>query len=114
CSAASQTFRRSALPESTVSRLRLIPWLLALSAVSLAGLFWELNTRWNREVQAAVRETLSARDALAETLSLLKDAETGVRGFLLTDVPNFLEPHERALPGIEAHLARLAELARSD
>jgi diguanylate cyclase (GGDEF)-like protein/PAS domain S-box-containing protein len=87
---------------------------LALCAVSLAGLFWELSTRWSREVQAAVRETLSAREAMAETLSLLKDAETGVRGFLLTDAPNFLEPHARALPGIEAHLARLAELARSD
>ena len=64
-----------------MSRLRLLPWLLALIAVSLAGLFWQLNARWNREVQAAVRETLSAREAMAETLSLLTDAETGVRGF---------------------------------
>lgn len=99
---------------SDVSRLRLLPWLLALIAVSLAGLFWQLNARWNREVQTAVRETLSAREAMAETLSLLKDAETGVRGFLLTDAPTFLEPHAWALPGIEAHLARLAELAQSD
>ena len=97
-----------------MSRLRLIPWLLALCAVALAGLSWRLNSHWNHEVQAAVRETLSAREAMAETLSLLKDAETGVRGFLLTDATKFLEPHERALPGIEAHLTRLAELARSD
>jgi PAS domain S-box-containing protein len=117
CRSFSQRPTRSAaatLPPSNVSRLRLLPWLLALSAVSLAGLFWELNTRWNREVQAAVRETLSAREAMAETLSLLKDAETGVRGYLLTDAPKFLEPHARALPGIEAHLARLAQLARTD
>ncbi|HEU4580424.1 MAG TPA: CHASE3 domain-containing protein [Polyangiaceae bacterium] len=114
CSAAPRAFDGGPASESNVSRQRLIPWLLALTAVAPAGLFWQLNTRWNREQQAAVRETLSARDAMAETLSLLKDAETGVRGFLLTDAPEFLEPHARALPGIEAHLARLAELARSD
>jgi diguanylate cyclase (GGDEF)-like protein/PAS domain S-box-containing protein len=85
-------------------RLRSLPWWLALGAVVIAGLFFFVNGRSYLERQAAVRKSLAAREAMAETLSLLKDAETGVRGFLLTDDDGFLDPYEVALPKLSQDL----------
>jgi diguanylate cyclase (GGDEF)-like protein/PAS domain S-box-containing protein len=70
----------------------------------IAGLFFFVNGRSYLERQAAVRKSLAAREAMAETLSLLKDAETGVRGFLLTDDDGFLDPYEVALPKLSQDL----------
>lgn len=88
-------------------RLRSLPWWLALGAVVLAGLFFFVNGRSYLARQAAVRESLASREAMAETLSLLKDAETGARGFLLTDEERFLESYDVALPGLSRDLGVL-------
>ncbi len=81
-------------------RLRSLPWWLALGAVVVAALFFFVNGRSYLARQAAVRQSLAAREAMVETLSLLKDAETGERGFLLTDGDTFLDPYRVALPKI--------------
>ncbi|HEY5374272.1 MAG TPA: CHASE3 domain-containing protein [Polyangiaceae bacterium] len=51
------------------------------------------NDRW-------VSHTHEVRTKLADLLSLLKDAETGQRGFLITGDESFLDPYTRALPDI--------------
>ncbi len=66
------------------------------------------------ESEAAVRHTLAVRAAISDTLSLLKDAETGQRGYLLTGDPAFLEPHASAEHGLAAQLERLRVLTRED
>ncbi|HEX4351726.1 MAG TPA: CHASE3 domain-containing protein, partial [Polyangiales bacterium] len=98
----------------TIARLRSPSWLFALSAVIVLGLFSYVNGRIYLEHQAAVRDTLSSREALASTLSLLKDAETGGRGFLLTGDERFLEPYEAARPKLRKELAALARLGQTD
>jgi CHASE3 domain sensor protein len=42
--------------------------------------------------------------------SLLKDAETGQRGYLYTGEARYLEPYNNAVSEIAAHVDRLAEL----
>ncbi len=48
------------------------------------------------------------------TLSLLKDAETGQRGFVITGDDAFLDPYTRAVPAVSSALAELRELAADD
>jgi PAS domain S-box-containing protein len=47
---------------------------------------------------------------LAKTESLLKDAETGQRGFLYTGDPKYLAPYQSAIHEINSHIDRLAQL----
>src|SRR6476646_5773803 len=61
------------------------------------------NQSWVEHPQQVMLE-------LAEFESLLKDAETGQRGYLYTGDPRYLEPYNYALAQGYPHVARLAEL----
>jgi CHASE3 domain sensor protein len=61
-----------------------------------------------------VHHTLAVREVATETLSLLKDAETGGRGFILTDDPQFLAPYTLATGALHSHIARLRVLTHDD
>jgi len=50
---------------------------------------------------------------LQQTLSSLKDAETGQRGYLLTGEEKYLQPHDRAVTRIHQELATLESRARA-
>ena len=50
---------------------------------------------------------------LQETLSTLKDAETGQRGYLLTGKEQYLQPHDQAAARIGQELENLAAEARA-
>lgn len=60
--------------------------------------------------QAWVEHTQQVQLELAEFESLLKDAETGQRGYLYTGDPRYLEPYSYAVAQGYPHVARLAEL----
>ncbi|HEX2670973.1 MAG TPA: CHASE3 domain-containing protein, partial [Polyangiaceae bacterium] len=62
----------------------------------------------------AVRESLEIRQTIVDTQALLTDAETGQRGFLLTNDVAFLLPYERARRSIPAQLHHLREIVRAD
>jgi PAS domain S-box-containing protein len=47
---------------------------------------------------------------LTQTESLMKDAETGQRGFLYTGDPKYLAPYDLAVGQVTGHIDRLAEL----
>lgn len=51
---------------------------------------------------------------LSQTESLLKDAETGQRGYLFTGDPKYLRPYTAAISKIEPHLDQVAELTRDN
>ena len=63
---------------------------------------------------AAVHESFARRQAVDEALSLLTDAETGQRGFVLTGDEQFLAPYTFAAQHLDARLHRLAEAAKED
>jgi PAS domain S-box-containing protein len=60
--------------------------------------------------QAWVEHTQQVQLELAEFESLLKDAETGQRGYLYTGDPRYLEPYNNAVAQGYPHITRLAEL----
>ena len=51
---------------------------------------------------------------LEEAESMLKDAETGQRGFLYTGDPRYLAPYDLAARAIDAHLAALMQMTAGD
>jgi PAS domain S-box-containing protein len=51
---------------------------------------------------------------LSQTESLLKDAETGQRGYLFTGDPKYLEPYTAAIGQIDSHLDRVMDLTRDN
>lgn len=82
--------------------------LLAIVAVSA----W-LSARTAQHAEEAVVE----RDIRALTTNLLAatiDAETGQRGYLLTNEARYLGPFERAQPRLRGDLAKLRELVAED
>ena len=52
--------------------------------------------------------------ALDNVLSLVKDAESGQRGYVITGRPEYLDPYRAAAASIEAQLDALERLARED
>jgi signal transduction histidine kinase len=52
--------------------------------------------------------------SLASTISLLKDAETGQRGFIITGDERFLEPYQAAISQIAGEMSRFAALTADD
>lgn len=74
-----------------------------------------------RAMRATAEHTVATRDRLSELLTLHLDAETGVRGYVITQNPDFLGPYLRAIPKrdqafsalrLRADRQRLAQLDR--
>jgi PAS domain S-box-containing protein len=80
--------------------------LVVAALVGLSFRQWESYRRANAEVDRT-RETLTAVDSV---LADVTDAETGQRGFLLTDDSHYLAPYTRALAELPNHLATLQGL----
>src|SRR6266567_8692246 len=61
-----------------------------------------------------VQRTHEVKEELSAVLRLVVDAETGQRGYLITDDPVYLEPYQQATSQIEAQLARLDNLTKNN
>ena len=66
------------------TRRRQLAWLLGLAVVLAIGALSLGQQRRSAAAAAAVHDTLQVRELISDTLSSLKDAETGQRGYLLT------------------------------
>jgi PAS domain S-box-containing protein len=82
--------------------------LLAVLLINTAITRRQLAVQDNN--QAWVEHTQQVQLELAQFESLLKDAETGQRGYLYTGDPSYLEPYSNAVAQGSPHVARLAEL----
>jgi PAS domain S-box-containing protein len=60
-----------------------------------------------------VQRTHEVKEELSAVLRLVVDAESGQRGYLITDDPVYLEPYQEATSEIEARLARLDNLTKN-
>jgi PAS domain S-box-containing protein len=60
-----------------------------------------------------VQRNHEVKEELSAILRLVVDAETGQRGYLITDDPVYLEPYQQATSQIEARLARLDGLIKN-
>jgi signal transduction histidine kinase/DNA-binding response OmpR family regulator/CHASE3 domain sensor protein len=72
------------------------------------------NTNILRRNAGHVSHTQEVILALDEVLSLMKDAETGQRGYVITGDDRYLAPHTAAVARIEQRLADLERLASNN
>ncbi|GGA20001.1 CHASE3 domain-containing protein [Dyella nitratireducens] len=77
--------------------------LVACALATFATISSERADSW-------VAHTLHVRETLIKLYSDVRDAETGQRGFLLTQDPHYLEPYIRARSDIAATQSRLSSL----
>ncbi|HEX4726629.1 MAG TPA: CHASE3 domain-containing protein, partial [Jatrophihabitans sp.] len=80
--------------------------LLLLILVGAAGVVAiQLATN---QVDRLTRGYTPANDAHTQTLTLMLDAESSVRGYLLTGISSFLQPYQQSRPQILPSLDRTA------
>jgi signal transduction histidine kinase len=91
-------------------RLSVLGFALSCAILALIGGGSYLRLTELRDASRAVEHTHEVRTELDRVLSLLTDAETGQRGFLLTGVVSYLEPYKTALASLPARLDRLHRL----
>ncbi|MGC4013731.1 MAG: response regulator [Luteolibacter sp.] len=78
-----------------------------------SGIIAFRNTVALREGAQQVERTHAIIATLENLSSLVKDAETGQRGFLITGDEKYLQPYHAARTGIEAEIVKLRELTSS-
>jgi PAS domain S-box-containing protein len=60
-----------------------------------------------------VRRTHEVKEELSAILGLVVDAETGQRGYLITDDPAYLQPYREATSELDGRLAKLDSLTKT-
>ncbi|RYD18918.1 MAG: histidine kinase, partial [Verrucomicrobiaceae bacterium] len=78
----------------------------------LSGLNALRNTGALRSGMAQVERANTVITALDTVLSLMKDAETGQRGFLITGDENYLQPYHSSRTAISAEVTRLRDFSK--
>ncbi|MEP7246434.1 MAG: CHASE3 domain-containing protein [Gammaproteobacteria bacterium] len=86
----------------------------AIAAVIALGFMERRSIRDIRESAGWVAHTHQVQRELELARSLLVDAETGQRGYLLTDDEAYLAPNEQATAALPGALARLRQLVADD
>ncbi len=107
----------SQLPVSSPSAKQANTRLPRVVALALVMVFFvsitaitSYNTRTLRNSAQWVAHTQEVRAALDEVFSLIKDAETGQRGYVITGDEKYLDPYNAALSGIDARVGDVARL----
>ena len=95
---------------SKLRRRMPLAFLLMLVVLLINAYVTRSNTR---SLETDAQQDARSRQILlelTETLSTIKDAETGQRGFLLTGNAEYLEPYAAAVAAIQGHLANLSNV----
>lgn len=98
------------IPRRATHLLLVVVACAALLAI-VAATFWIVSQA--RSVSGSVELMQQRKFDLWDIMRLVQDAETGQRGYLLTENPDYLQPYERALkrlPERQAHLHELADI----
>jgi adenylate cyclase len=82
--------------------------------VLLLGMLVAQQTIENNAANHAVFHTSAVRMRLQRVFSMLQDAETGQRGYLLTDQEKYLKPYTAASAQVGPEISKLADLLRAD
>jgi PAS domain S-box-containing protein len=83
--------------------------LLAATGVTLQREFSSADA-----LRDAVEQSYDTRLQIQSVFSLVQDAETGQRGYIITGDETFLEPYDRALDRLDAQMNKLAGLSAKD
>jgi CheY-like chemotaxis protein/CHASE3 domain sensor protein len=88
----------------------LVGFLIAVFAVALITVFSYSSLKSRNDSAERVTHAFEAMDQLENLLSMVKDAETGQRGFLLTGTEPYLEPYTNAKAGLQEEFNLLRSL----
>jgi PAS domain S-box-containing protein len=91
-----------------------IGFAIVLVVVAVSGMASYINTQRLIKSNEWVIHTHEVMEALGDILSLLKDAETGQRGFIVTGQDRYLDPYDQARGRIDERLVVLTELTKGD
>jgi PAS domain S-box-containing protein len=91
-----------------------ISFAVVLVVVGVLGMTSYINTQRLVQSHEWVIHTHEVIEDLGDVLSLLIDAETGQRGFILTGQDRYLDAYDQAIGRIENRLAALTELTNDD
>lgn len=89
--------------------LLLVPILLVTAALQIRESFVR-----NAETRAAVHRSYAKQRQILLVFSLLKDAETGQRGYIITGQENFLEPYDLAMRELGPERRLLRSMVEAD
>lgn len=99
----------------TSLRLRIVLSFAVAALVLGAAAFTLYNTSpRNQKTRNSIFQTRSEIIALQGLLTTVQDAETGQRGFLLTDDESYLEPYNRATAEVAGELSKLESFSARD
>src|SRR5579885_1673614 len=105
--------QRCSMQPFLARRLYLVFWIAAGFQVFVGALSYYSTAALVR-ANGSQEQVQALRRELDATLSLLTDAETGQRGYLLTGDPAYLGPYETARATVAEHLQRLEALTEAD
>ncbi|HVZ36428.1 MAG TPA: CHASE3 domain-containing protein, partial [Polyangiaceae bacterium] len=99
--------RRSILPLPTGP---FAGFVVAVLAVLLIAYFTDLALKARQDAAESVTHTMQVLERAQQLLTLLSDAETGQRGFVLTNEDRYLEPYNNARDTVPTQLQNLRNL----
>lgn len=82
----------------------------ALLVAVVAGCAWLVQQQ--AEDASEVRRVLELQNGYTRALSILQDAETGQRGFIITQDETYLKPYQQAAAGFSEEIDRIERLLR--
>ena len=85
-----------------IERKLKLGFLLAFVVMAIAAIVPFQLASWTQTLQGELKQSQHEIELLERTLSLLKDAETGQRGFVITGKEEFLDPYHNALVNLRA------------
>jgi CHASE3 domain sensor protein len=98
----------------TIEKKIVAGFMVMLTILLAVGFVSYRNTRKLIHDGNLVAHSQDILDELEGTLSALKDAETGQRGYIITGDEEYLKPYKDALPLISQHIEQLRQLTASD
>lgn len=98
---------------SQLRRLAISLPLAILAAVLLVGIN-EAGYKRSRDALADLSHIHNARTSISQLLQHMLDAETGLRGYLLTNDERYLEPYEKAVASVNGNMDDLRDIITSE
>jgi len=99
---------------SSLLRTKRFGWGITFVLFTIVALLSYFSSQRYLAALRAVEHSQAVESAVNGCLSLLKDAETGERGYVLTGDREFLQPYDSAKRDIPGFLSRLAQVTSSD
>lgn len=88
--------------------------ILPLTAVLFSGTFAFFGNLSRQSIEAAIERHFALVNSFNDVLTLMVNAETGMRGFQITKRDEFLQPYQLANTELPAKLAALQTLIESE